>query len=498
MHVQRLGSGRRGDAADIAETSFSEKKSPASLLVYLPLVSCHANGTKELRVSVRPDMGERLRFLRIDDSARRALTAFTPILESFLPEMTRAFAAHLQDWPELMTMLAGPGVLDRGLAAQQAHWRRLFSGRFDDGYLASVARIGSVHHRIGLEPRFFMGAYALVGSMLCEHVLAAKDRRWQTAARRQRTRTLLHAINATIMLDIDLVVEGYLTETRATQAAELGVMAQAFQGRVGQLVAVLDQSSRALEGTARSMSATADSTTGQAATVAAAAEEASTSVQTVAVSADQLTSSIQEISHQVTQSTQITRRAVDEARRTDGIVRALAEGADKIGQVVDLITNIAGQTNLLALNATIEAARAGEAGRGFAVVASEVKSLAQQTARATEEIGAQIAQVQAATSDAVDAIRSITTTIEEVSGIAAAIAAAVEEQGAATAEIARNVQQVALSTQDVTTNITGVSQAAQDAGLAVTQVLGNAGEVTSQAGLVSGEVERFVAQLRAA
>ena len=444
------------------------------------------------------DIGQRRRFLRLDEPACAALATFSPILNEYLPTVTNAFTAHLQDWPELMAKLAGPGVLERGLAAQQAHWRRLFAGHFDEAYLASVARIGVVHFRIGLEPRFFMGAYALVGSMLCEWVLKAKSRRWQTAGRRQRTATLLHALNAAVMLDIDLVVDGYLAESKAAQAGVLGDMAQAFQGRVGLLVSVLDKSSCALEGTAKSMASTADITTGQAATVAAAAEEASTSVQTVAVSADQLTCSIHEISQQVTQSTLITRRAVDEARRTDGIVRALAEGADKIGQVVDLITNIAGQTNLLALNATIEAARAGDAGRGFAVVANEVKSLAQQTARATEEIGAQIAQVQAATGDAVEAIRGITNTIEAVSGIAASIAAAVEQQGAATAEIARTVQQVAMSTQEVTTNITGVSQAAQDAGLAVTQVLGNANDVTSNASLVTSEVERFVAQLRAA
>jgi methyl-accepting chemotaxis protein len=216
----------------------------------------------------------------------------------------------------------------------------------------------------------------------------------------------------------------------------------------------------------------------------------------VAASAEQLTSSIGEISRQVTQSAQITGKAVQEARRTDSIVRALSEGADKIGQVVDLITNIAGQTNLLALNATIEAARAGEAGRGFAVVASEVKSLAQQTARATEEIGAQIAQVQSATNDAVEAIRGITGTIEEVSSIAATIAAAVEEQGAATAEIARNVQQVSASTQDVTSNITGVSHAAQEAGVAVSQVLANANDVSKQTTRLTSEVDNFVASLK--
>ncbi len=442
------------------------------------------------------DVSERLRFLRIDDGARAALQGFYPLFERYLPSLRHAFAAHLTTWPALMEMLKAPGLLERALDDQQEHWRKLFSGRFDAAYLNSAGRVGRVHHRIGLEPRFFTGAYALVSSTLAEHVIDAKARRWPTTARRARTRTLLHAINAAVFLDVDLVIDSYLEQTRVAESTQLAAKARDFQAQIRTMIGVLDQSSTALETTARSMAQTAETTTGQAATVAAAAEEASASVQTVAVSAEQLTSSIHEISHQVAQSTHITRRAVDEARRTDGIVRALAEGANKIGQVVDLITNIAGQTNLLALNATIEAARAGEAGRGFAVVASEVKSLAQQTARATEEIGAQIAQVQAATNDAVDAIRGITTTIEEVSGIAASIAGAVEEQGAATAEIARNVQQVALSTQDVTVNISGVSQAAQDAGVAVTQVLGNANDVTGQAGLVTAEVERFVALLK--
>jgi methyl-accepting chemotaxis protein len=221
-------------------------------------------------------------------------------------------------------------------------------------------------------------------------------------------------------------------------------------------------------------------------------------VQTVAAAAEELSASIGEISRQVHQSSKITGQAVTETQRTDTIVRALAEGADKIGKVMELIADIAGQTNLLALNATIEAARAGDAGKGFAVVASEVKSLATQTARATEEIGVQVSQIQAATKEAVGAIEGISTTIQEVSKIAASIAAAVEEQGAATAEIARNVQQTAQAAQDVTVNISGVSRASSETGAAAGQVLSAAGDLSNQAENLTAEVNTFLVDVRAA
>ncbi len=449
-------------------------------------------------MSAHHDIQTRLRFLRIDAAGRDALAGFLPKLKPELPQVLTAFYAHLANHPDMMAMFKGAASVDRAKAAQLEHWGKLFNGRFDEAYLASVTRIGSVHSRIGLDPRYFIGSYALAAGMVSELALGAYARRPWSSGWTQKTGVLLRAINQALMLDIDLIISGYLEKNKGEHAQSISNLAADFQSKVGQLVAVLAESSKALEGTAQSMASTADVTTSQSATVAAAAEEASASVQTVAASAEELTSSIGEISRQVTQSAQITGKAVQEARRTDEIVRALSEGADKIGQVVDLITNIAGQTNLLALNATIEAARAGEAGRGFAVVASEVKSLAQQTARATEEIGAQIAQVQSATNDAVEAIRGITGTIEEVSGIAATIAAAVEEQGAATAEIARNVQQVSESTQEVTSNITGVSKAAQDASVAVSHVLGNANDVSNQASRLSAEVDGFVASLRSA
>ena len=301
------------------------------------------------------------------------------------------------------------------------------------------------------------------------------------------------------MIKADELVAAQEAERAAKElhAARLESLVGTFEADVSGMVGILSSASTELEATAQSMSSTAAQTNGQATTVAAAAEEASAGVQSVASAAEELTASIGEIGRQVTQSARISNQAVGDARRTDTIVRALADGAQKIGDVVGLITNIAGQTNLLALNATIEAARAGDAGKGFAVVASEVKNLAAQTAKATEEIRAQIAQIQATTTEAVTAIKGITGIIEEVSSIATTVAAAVEQQGAATQEIARSVQQTAASTQAVTYNIAGVKQAATETGAAANEVLGAAGNLSKQAEQLSGEVRRFVVGVKA-
>ena len=282
------------------------------------------------------------------------------------------------------------------------------------------------------------------------------------------------------------------------QGERVSGLVAGFERHVSGMTGALAAAATQLEATADTMSHNATQATHQASNVAAAAEEAGTGVQTVAAAAEQLAASVHEISRQVASSARTTLEAVAEARRTDAVVRTLADGAQRIGQVVELITGIAGQTNLLALNATIEAARAGDAGKGFAVVASEVKSLAQQTARATEEISAQIGQIQAATTDAVTAIQGIARRIEEVSAISTSIASAVAQQGAATAEIAANVAQTAGSAQDVTANIAGVSQAAGETRAAAGGVLQAAGALSRQAEQLTAEVNSFVAAIQAA
>jgi methyl-accepting chemotaxis protein len=271
-----------------------------------------------------------------------------------------------------------------------------------------------------------------------------------------------------------------------------------FESMIGEIVQTVSSASSQLESSAGTLSSTADRSQEMATAVASASEEASTNVQSVASATEELSSSIHEISRQVQDSARMASDAVGQARSTTDRVSELSNAASRIGDVVELINTIAGQTNLLALNATIEAARAGEAGRGFAVVASEVKALAEQTAKATGEIGQQVSGIQAATQESVGAIKEISGTIERLSEIASAIAAAVEEQGAATQEISRNVQQAAQGTQQVSANITDVQRGATETGSASSQVLTAAQSLSGDSNRLKTEVSKFLGSVRAA
>jgi methyl-accepting chemotaxis protein len=275
-------------------------------------------------------------------------------------------------------------------------------------------------------------------------------------------------------------------------------MADDFESAVGEIIDVVSSASNELEASANTLTSTAERSQRLSTAVAAASEEASTNVQSVASATEEMASSITEISRQVQESARMAGDAVGQARNTTDRVGELSKAATRIGAVVELINTIAGQTNLLALNATIEAARAGEAGRGFAVVASEVKALAEQTAKATGEIGQQINGIQAATQDSVNAIKEISVTIERLSEISSAIAAAVEEQGAATQEISRNVQQAAAGTEQVSSNITDVERGANETGSASTQVLSAAKSLSSDSNRLKLEVGKFLGTVRAA
>lgn len=276
----------------------------------------------------------------------------------------------------------------------------------------------------------------------------------------------------------------------------LNALAEEFQGSVGAVAEQVSTAAEQMQEASGGVSAAATQTENQAASVASAAEETSANVMTVSSATEELSSSINEISRQVSQSSVVSKRAVEEAKKTSKQIGELVETSQKIGDVVSLITSIASQTNLLALNATIEAARAGEAGKGFAVVAAEVGNLANQTSKATEEIARQITEVQDATNSASASIEGISKIIIETEEIATQIAAAVEEQSAATQEIAGNVEQASVGTQEVSSNVAGVNQAAIDTGRIAVTIADASSDLVRQSAVLKEEVEKFVAEIR--
>jgi methyl-accepting chemotaxis protein len=322
----------------------------------------------------------------------------------------------------------------------------------------------------------------------------------------QGEKTEIGAMADTLQLFKQALIDKRAADEAATADAEAKIergrrvdgITRNFEAMIGEIVETVSSASTELEASASTLTATAERAQELTTSVAAASGQASTNVQSVASATEEMASSVNEISRQVQESANIANQAVDQARKTNERVSELASAAARIGDVVELINNIAGQTNLLALNATIEAARAGEAGRGFAVVASEVKALAEQTAKATGEISTQISGIQAATQESVGAIKEIGDTIGRMSEIASTIASAVEEQGAATQEISRNVQQAAQGTRQVSSNITDVQRGASETGSASSQVLSAAQSLSSDSTRLKDEVGKFLTAVRAA
>ena len=441
---------------------------------------------------------QRLAFVGIDADTRATLRAMRPTIAAILPGVLDAFYAHISRYPDAGGLFADPAHMRHAKEMQIRHWDVIAQAGFDDDYVRSVTRIGEAHHRLGLEPRWYIGGYSfllkgLLTALECDVSLGRFG-----AAVRARKAKLMAAITAAALLDMDFAICVYLDAGKRERHLTLDRLATAFSDSVGAITETVSSTAGRLEAAATTLTRTAEGTQDLAKLVASASEEASTNVQSVATATEELGASISEISRQVQESSRIAGEAVRQAEKTDARITELSHAASRIGDVVKLITAIADQTNLLALNATIEAARAGEAGKGFAVVASEVKSLANQTAKATDEIAGQIAAMQAATQDSVGAIKEIGQTIVSISHIASAIAAAVEEQGAATGEIARNVQNAAHGTTQVAANIGKVDRGASDTGVASSQVLSAAQALSHEGGQLKNEVAKFLATVRAA
>jgi methyl-accepting chemotaxis protein len=441
---------------------------------------------------------ERAAFLSVSAPTQAALRDFLPVVERHLPELLAGFYRHVMGFPEIARLFISEKSRQHAEMEQGRHWQRLFAGEFDDAYYASVRRIGLAHARIGLDPRWYLGGYAHVLARLQEIAVAEYSRRFNTPGMQARLVAMLGAMTAAVMLDAELAVSIYLEENKAAYDRRIAAFANAFEARVEAVSREVAAAAGEVGRSAGTVAETAGSTLASVASVSRSVDTAAANVSNVAGAAEELSASISEIAQQVTRSAEIAARAAATADGTNRSVAVLSGNAQKIGDVVRLINEIASQTNLLALNATIEAARAGEAGKGFAVVASEVKALAAQTARATEEIGAQISAIQMGTGETVAAIQGLSTIVEEIGQTAQAIAAAVEQQRAATQEIARSAQHVAHGTQEAAGTISGLDAAATRSNAAASEIGGSARHLDGQTAALRQAVDGFLAELRAA
>ena len=446
------------------------------------------------------DRIDRLNFLGFDPQVREALALSTPIIEKALPDALGAFYKVIEANPETRRFFRDDAHILTARDRQQAHWMSIVSGRYDSAYFESVRKIGLAHSRLGLEPRYYIGGYAHLASALIRAVATSQTESWASFGGRD-TRLLARKLDAlvkAIFLDMELAVSLYLEETEASAARERETIAHEFELSVGQVVKALHTVSESIGTASAQVTRTVDETLERAIKAASGAESSAESVRSVAAASEQMQAATGEIAQRAHAQTDIARDAETLASSAAADIERLSQAAAQIGGVVTLIQQIAEQTNLLALNATIESARAGEAGKGFAVVAQEVKTLANQTARATDEIGGEIGAIQSATHAVVEAMGQIKETISRIAETSMGISAAVEEQASATSEITRSSTSAAIGNEAVATAASEMEQSTREASTSVDAMTEASAQVQSCSADLSVSVDRFLASIRSA
>jgi methyl-accepting chemotaxis protein len=436
------------------------------------------------------ELDRRIAFVDFNEKKRSHLREIWPLIEKNLPAMLDTFYKKIMARPDLAAIIGDTSRIDGLKRAQSNHWKTLFRGDFDDHYFEEVRRIGRAHEKIGLTPEAYVSGYNFILGLMISLL-------HETFRKRRDLGEMIAAASTAVVIDMEMAITIYYEETRNTYQRRLGEMSDDFQTTVSKVVTALASSagdmSHAAEALVDSVQQTRDQTNGARDAAELSAENAAT----VAGAAEELDSSIREISSQVSRASTISQEVEGAVRATSDTIGILDATAQEIGTVVDLIDKIASQTNLLALNATIEAARAGDAGKGFAVVASEVKNLANQTAKATGDITAQINAVQETTHRAVDAIQGVTGQIGKIVESVAAISAAVEQQAAATGDISNNINGVSSANRNVNSSLGNVGTTADHTGSVAEEVLTVSKALRSHANTLRQDVDNFLNRLSA-